>query len=79
MDHCLALWRWNPQVVEIVDNKWLCDTLMTTELRLPEALAMEVQQEVFTESSEMLKQMEALISGAEDIPEWLEPMPLDIP
>lgn len=79
MDHCFALWRWNPQVVEIVDKKWIHDVVGSSELKLPEHMMQEVRQDTFVDNIEVLKQMETIITGTEEEKSWMEVTPLEIP
>jgi hypothetical protein len=79
MDHNFALWRWRPESVGIVDQKWLKNTLNSVELKLPPMWASQVSQENFLDAPEVLKQMESLITGSGDVGTWMDPIPLDIP
>ena len=79
MDHNFALWRWNPQSVEIVDKKWLGDVFGNVEIKVPPLWAAELAQENFLDTQEVLKQMEALISGNGETSNWMDPIPIDIP
>ena len=79
MDHSYALWHWNPQSIEIVEKKWLGDTLGSVELKVPPVWAAELTQENFLDTQEVLKQMESLIAGNSETSNWMEPIPVEIP
>lgn len=79
MDHNFALWRWNPQSVDIVDKKWLGDAFGNVEIKVPPLWASELAQENFLDTQEVLKQMEALIAGNGETSNWMDPIPVDIP
>jgi hypothetical protein len=79
MDHSFALWRWNPESAAIVDQKWLKETLNTVELKLPPIWSSQISHENFLDTPDVLKQMEALITGTNDADTWMDSIPLDIP
>lgn len=79
MDHHYSLFRWNPLAATIVDKAWMKDTLSTVELKLPQIWEAEVSQENFLDTPDILKQMESLVTGADETDNWMEPVPLDLP
>jgi hypothetical protein len=79
MDHCYALWRWNPQSAVIVDQKWLKDSLQSVELRLPTIWTSQISPERFLDTPDVLKQLETLITGPTESESWMDPIPLDLP
>jgi hypothetical protein len=79
MDHCYALWRWNPQSAVIVEQKWLKDSVQSVELKLPPIWTSQISQEHFLDTPDVLKQLEALITGPAESENWMDPIPLDLP
>lgn len=72
------MWRWNPQSVAIVDQKWLKEPLNQVELKLPTVWSSEHAQENFLDTPDIIKQMETLINGTAESENWMEPIPIDL-
>jgi hypothetical protein len=49
------------------------------ELKFPPLLTVQIAQEHFFNTSDILKQLESLIIGPLESDSWMEPIPLDLP
>jgi hypothetical protein len=70
--------RWNPQSAVIVDQKWLKDLLQSVELKPPLIWTVQIAQEHFLDTPDILKQLESLITCPTENQSWMEPILLDL-